>query len=179
VPALASEGPAPPAKPPTYKEQQLVACGGHLHTQAEHAHRARDLYHQERISKAALKRLSHLARCQNSLKATGNAKRLEQKLKRWRRSVGIWKIRFAALPTSDKAWAVSTGECESGNDADANTGNGFLGAFQWVLSTWRSATAEYGKGGAGSPLNASWHEQAVKAVAWNHSHPTGQWPNCP
>jgi hypothetical protein len=81
---------------------------------------------------------------------------------------------YAALSPADKAWAYSTAVCESGHNPPQNvrTGNGFVGMFQWVTSTWTAA------GGTGSPMNASFQTQAVIAVRWHHSHPTGQWPVC-
>jgi proteasome lid subunit RPN8/RPN11 len=44
--------------------------------------------------------------------------------------------------------------------------------FQWLLSTYHAA------GGVGDPMYASFQTQAVIAVGWHHSHPTGQWPVC-
>lgn len=91
----------------------------------------------------------------------------------WRRSYPHrWPIRFNRLPSWDRAWAWSTGECESGNDPATNTGNGFHGAFQFLLSTWWAA------GGTGVPEQHSWHYQAVIAVGWMHRAGAGQWPVC-
>lgn len=83
-----------------------------------------------------------------------------------------WVIVFKRLPSSDQAWALNTGACESGNNASTNTGNGFHGAFQFVYSTWVAA------GGTGSPTDHSWHYQAVVAVRWMHIAGAGQWPVC-
>jgi hypothetical protein len=83
-----------------------------------------------------------------------------------------WVYAFEALSEADQAWAIATGSCESGNVATTDTGNGFLGAFQWVLSTWWAA------GGSGSPTEATWHEQAVRAVRWRNIAGAGQWPVC-
>jgi resuscitation-promoting factor RpfA len=48
--------------------------------------------------------------------------------------------------------------CESGNRYDINTGNGYYGAYQFDLATWRSV------GGTGLPSNASKSEQDYRAL---------------
>jgi len=48
--------------------------------------------------------------------------------------------------------------CESSNDYGINTGNGYYGAYQFDLSTWRSV------GGAGYPNQASSTEQDYRAL---------------
>lgn len=83
-----------------------------------------------------------------------------------------WEREWDKLSADDQAWAIDTGECESGNDPTTDTGNGFEGAFQWVRSTW------YAAGGSGSPVDASWYEQAVRAVRWRNIAGDEQWPNC-
>jgi hypothetical protein len=90
---------------------------------------------------------------------------------RWQRR-HHWQAEFEALSEADQQWAISTGACESGNVASTDTGNGFQGAFQWVQSTWEAA------GGSGSPADASWYEQAVRAVRWRDIAGAGQWPAC-
>lgn len=96
-----------------------------------------------------------------------------RKLWAWRHSYPHrWPIRFHGLPSYDQSWAYSTGACESGNNPGTNTGNGFHGAFQFVLSTWWSA------GGTGTPEQHSWSYQAVVAVGWMHRAGAGQWPVC-
>ena len=84
----------------------------------------------------------------------------------------IWLVRWRNLSTYDRTWTLRIGSCESGNNPKTDTGNGFLGAHQWVLSTWHMA------GGSGSPVDASWHEQAVRAVWWRNRTSTMQWPAC-
>lgn len=91
----------------------------------------------------------------------------------WRRSYRHrWPIRFNRLPAYERAWAFSTGACESGNNPATNTGNGFYGAFQFVLSTAWAA------GFTVRPDLASWHEQAVRAVWWKWETSDEQWPVC-
>jgi peptidoglycan hydrolase-like protein with peptidoglycan-binding domain len=48
--------------------------------------------------------------------------------------------------------------CESSDDYRTNTGNGYYGAYQFDLSTWRSV------GGTGLPSNASAAEQDYRAL---------------
>ena len=116
------------------------------------------------------RRLQHFARCTRTKRA---ARRAIHSGWRWRHSYAHrWRIAFNRLPAGDRAWAWSTGACESGNNPATNTGNGFHGAFQFVLSTWHAA------GGSGIPEQHSWHYQAVIAVRWMHIAGRGQWPVC-
>jgi hypothetical protein len=83
-----------------------------------------------------------------------------------------WVIVFNRLPAWARAWAWSTGACESGNDPAKATGNGYLGAFQFLPGTWWAA------GGTGLPNQHSWHYQAVIAVRWLLRAGDEQWPVC-
>jgi resuscitation-promoting factor RpfB len=61
--------------------------------------------------------------------------------------------------------------CESGMDPRRNTGNGFYGAFQWMLSTW------HGMGMSGNPIDYSYAEQKAVAAripvsSWHRQFPT-------
>lgn len=56
--------------------------------------------------------------------------------------------------------------CESGMNAAANTGNGFYGAFQFMLSTW------HGIGMSGNPIDYSYAEQKA---AVQRSIPVSSW----
>lgn len=63
--------------------------------------------------------------------------------------------------------------CESGGNSATNTGNGFYGAFQFTLSTWKSV------GGTGLPSDHSYGEQKQKALELaNRAAPGSQWPVC-
>lgn len=62
----------------------------------------------------------------------------------------------AADPSSDQWLAVRM--CESTNNYKINTGNGYYGAYQFDLATWRSV------GGAGYPHQASAAEQDARAL---------------
>jgi len=62
----------------------------------------------------------------------------------------------ASAGSSGDAW-YRLRMCESGNNYRANTGNGYYGAYQFDLATWRSV------GGTGLPSNASPAEQDYRA----------------
>lgn len=62
--------------------------------------------------------------------------------------------------------------CESGGDPSKNTGNGYYGAFQFSLSTWRSV------GGTGYPHEHSYGEQLHRAQILQARSGWGQWPAC-
>ncbi len=76
--------------------------------------------------------------------------------------------------------SVSTGygvwdrlaDCESGGDWAANTGNGFFGGLQFVLSTWAA------NGGTGMPNQASREQQISVAERVLASQGWGAWPAC-
>lgn len=91
-----------------------------------------------------------------------------------------WLRSWNQLSAYDRTWTQRISSCEVRKvwpdliaAAQFSDGNGYYGAFQWLISTWRSA------GGSGSPVTASWHEQAVRAVAWrNRTSSASQWPGC-
>lgn len=118
-------------------------------------------------------RVHHWATCLATRPKAHRAHELARNHWAWRHAYAQrWVIVFNRLPSYDRAWAYSTGACESGNNPATNTGNGFYGAFQFVMSTW------YAAGGTGSPTAHSWHYQAVIAVRWMHRAGAGQWPVC-
>ena len=92
----------------------------------------------------------------------------------------IWQQRWSKATDAEQSWAYSTGSCESGNDPTTNTGNGFLGAFQYVPSTWWSApNTGPGRGNAHElPHNEPWKTQAVVSVKLMRRDGPGHWPNC-
>ena len=63
----------------------------------------------------------------------------------------------ASADPSASAWRALR-QCESTNNYAINTGNGYYGAYQFDLSTWRSV------GGSGSPADASPAEQDYRAL---------------
>ncbi|MFN2523837.1 MAG: transglycosylase family protein [Mycobacteriales bacterium] len=83
----------------------------------------------------------------------------------------------AAMATSASA-SVSESDlaklraCESGGNYAANTGNGYYGAYQFALSTWR------GLGYAGRPDQASPATQDAAVRKLQARSGWGQWPAC-
>jgi hypothetical protein len=61
----------------------------------------------------------------------------------------------SAAPSGDAWYRLRV--CESGNNYRTNTGNGYYGAYQFDLGTWRSV------GGSGLPSSASAAEQDYRA----------------
>jgi hypothetical protein len=92
----------------------------------------------------------------------------------------IWQQRWSKATEAEQNWVYNTGNCESGNNPTTNTGNGFLGAFQYVPSTWWSAPNT--GGGIGNahelPHNESWKTQAVVTIKLARRDGTSHWPNC-
>lgn len=62
--------------------------------------------------------------------------------------------------------------CESGGHYSTDTGNGFYGAYQFTLSTWRSV------GGTGNPAAASRAEQDARAAQLYAQQGSAPWPVC-
>ena len=73
----------------------------------------------------------------------------------------------AADPSADD-W-LQLRMCESTNRYDINTGNGYYGAYQFDLSTWRSV------GGSGYPNDASPAEQDLRALTLYRDRGWGPW----
>ena len=75
----------------------------------------------------------------------------------------------------DKRWARRTSRCESGGNHRIHGGGGsYHGAFQFMLSTWRSSPKSPG----GDPHKRDWRTQAVVAVLLKKRDGAGHWPNC-
>lgn len=68
-------------------------------------------------------------------------------------------------------WAALR-QCESGGDYTTNTGNGYYGAYQFSIDTWRSV------GGSGLPSDAPPNEQDARAEVLYARSGAGQWPSC-
>lgn len=62
--------------------------------------------------------------------------------------------------------------CESGGNWAINTGNGYYGGLQFMLSTWRAV------GGQGYPHQNSREEQIYRAEILLARSGWGQWPQC-
>lgn len=73
--------------------------------------------------------------------------------------------------TAGGAWAALR-NCESGGNYAENSGNGFYGAYQFSLATWR------GLGEPGYPNEASPATQDAAAAQLQARSGWGQWPAC-
>lgn len=71
-----------------------------------------------------------------------------------------------------RAWLASTRRCESGGRYHIATGNGFYGAYQFTLSSWRAV------GGRGMPHQNEPLEQDYRAVKLLYLQGRGAWPVC-
>lgn len=81
--------------------------------------------------------------------------------------VGLTAGTASADPTAQD-WSKIR-QCESGGNYSINTGNGYYGAYQFDLGTWRSV------GGSGRPSDASPAEQDARALALWRSRGWGPW----
>ena len=68
-------------------------------------------------------------------------------------------------------WAAGVRQRESGGNYATNTGNGYYGAYQFNLGTWR------GVGGTGLPSDASPTEQDMRAQMLYNQRGCSPWPN--
>lgn len=75
------------------------------------------------------------------------------------------------LPWELRRWLIVAG-CESGLRADTATGNGFWGALQFTLGSWRAV------GGRGLPSQASLVEQLYRGELLQRLQGWGAWPVC-
>jgi hypothetical protein len=87
-------------------------------------------------------------------------------------NIYLRRLEFARL-RQHLVWRWSgVAECESGGNWAANTGNGYYGGIQFLLSTWHSV------GGSGYPNQNSPQEQAYRAEILKNRSGLGQWPHC-
>lgn len=73
------------------------------------------------------------------------------------------------------------GMCESTNNYQVNTGNGFYGRVQWLTHTWNAAAARADRPdliGVRPDLVAPADQDYVTKVWWSLSDYRGQWPVC-
>jgi len=75
-----------------------------------------------------------------------------------------------AAPAADP-WAALR-QCESGGNYGDDTGNGYYGAYQFTVGTWRSL----GYGGLPSQAPAAEQDQAARQLESRRGW--GQWPSC-
>lgn len=71
-----------------------------------------------------------------------------------------------------RPWLARVRWCESRGNYRTNTGNGFYGAYQFLVSTWRSV------GGRGYPHEAEPAEQDYRAVLLLKIAGRSPWPIC-
>ena len=87
--------------------------------------------------------------------------------------LAVYLSRVQSAQHSDLVWRwQGVAECESGGNWATNTGNGYYGGVQFLLSTWRSV------GGQGYPHENSPGEQAYRAEILKDRSGLGQWPVC-
>ena len=144
----------------------------------EHGHRSAVAYKQIRElvrhtnPTVRKQRVQHWATCLATKRKARAAHRKARAHWAWRHEYAqLWKIRLARLPASWVQWAKNITTCESRWDRYARdylTGS-HVSYFQWALSTWAAA------GGTGHPFDASWEEQAVRAIKWAWKAGTSQW----
>jgi hypothetical protein len=165
APAAQADGPGP--------HWRAKGCAHGHASKASYKQTTKLLKNHVPLTRQRGQRVQHFRACvATKAKARAVARHI-RKLRAWRQSYAHrWPIEFNRLPAGDRAWAVSTSSCESGMNPATNTGNGFFGGFQFMLSTWAAA------GGTGNPAQHSWHYQAVIAVRWMHTAGAGQWPVC-
>jgi len=138
---------------------------------------------QRRVDRRVLYRLASMRWCARSDAAQARmlayTKRRLAERRAWLADI-YWRDRYAAFAPWERNWAYNTGACESGNDPTTNTGNGFYGAFQYVLSTWYSAQRLLPPSRRTKlpPQSVSWFEQAVVSVLYMRRYGNGAWPVC-
>lgn len=71
-----------------------------------------------------------------------------------------------------RPWLARVRACESGGRYRIDTGNGFFGAYQFTITSWRAV------GGRGYPHRAEPLEQDFRAVRLLHVQGRGAWPVC-
>ena len=135
------------AEPPPYWTQ-VDGC--------RHGHRAevaldgvdRLLRNHRPLTPHRIDHVVHLRRCAMSRDGRRQVNRRARRLRAWRMSYAHrWPIAFNRYPEWAQAWAYSTSSCETGGTLDpaTETGNGFVGAFQFLPSTWYAAGGQGGR----------------------------------
>jgi len=99
-----------------------------------------------------------------------NTQACEQRVDRKEHRKTIRRWRRTARPY--RGWLASVRWCESRNTYTINTGNGFYGAYQFTVASWRAV------GGQGMPHRASPPEQDYRAVRLLWLQGPGAWPIC-
>lgn len=92
----------------------------------------------------------------------------------WLRAHRPWIYAWRHLSAAERSWVRCIASWETRGTpwrakASVDTGNGYQGSTQWLVSTWHMA------GGSGQPKNHSLHEQLVRTVRWAHTAGSSQW----
>lgn len=95
----------------------------------------------------------------------------------------FWRRRFHRFPRFEQAWAKCIASFETRGipwpkKAGTNTGNGYFGSTQWLLSTALSAgfhPKPRHHPGAATVTSTSLHEQLVRTILWSHEAGRSQW----
>jgi hypothetical protein len=98
-------------------------------------------------------------------------RRYRTRYTRYRRRTSRSAVRGAPIPATGDVWARLRA-CESGGNYATNTGNGFYGAYQFALGTWR------GLGYSGLPSENPPQVQDEAAQRLQARSGWGQWPAC-
>jgi hypothetical protein len=170
LPAAADARPAYPVQAAETKR-----CAPGSPTIRDYRRYATAVYRREGVSRDARARLRRLER-------QACTRRREAWMERWRarrareRADRLAAARRRAIVGSLAGILAAIRQCESGGNYATNTGNGFYGAYQFTVSTWRA------NGGTGMPHHASPAEQdRVAANLYRRvgTHTSASWPNCP
>lgn len=81
-------------------------------------------------------------------------------------------LAFPVVAQADSLDWDAVAACESGGNWQINTGNGFHGGLQFLLSTWHA------NGGVGMPENATREQQIAVAERVLQTQGPGAWPQC-
>jgi hypothetical protein len=84
---------------------------------------------------------------------------------------GVAPVAVVAAPPAGGVW-LELRECESGDNYQADTGNGYYGAYQFSWSTWNDM------GYPGRPDEEPYWMQDQAAQRLEVSQGWGQWPSC-
>ena len=146
------------------------------------AHRTKSPHHevtkQERAKYVGLRVAAKKVKIRvgEPLRRSSTAERHANEIRRLRAKLAAY--RYAKRMASGGAGGIflAIRKCESGNRYGLNTGNGFYGAYQFTVGTWRAY------GGTGMPHLASPGEQdriAARLYRAVGTHTSASWPNCP
>lgn len=101
-------------------------------------------------------------------------RRIHEKHRRHWKRLHIWEYLWHHLSGHERSWARCIASYETrgipwSQKAATDTGNGYEGSTQWLVSTWHMA------GGSGEPKYHSLDEQLVRTVRWAHVAGSSQW----